>query len=436
MDGPFAQPQRLPIEVAPFEAREAATPSLTEDELAAAEGVGTRLRAEFGRLVRWLPKEAKSVRGMSAFLSTDRNICQRVQSALRPGLTGANAVLKLPGLRPMGELVEEAKKAGAPGDVVASLVAALSQLEALAASAGGSQAKLKARLEAALASVQVLAVGDGQMDALSVRRAHFMNSARMLGRHMRLASSVTAVRPHPDAHDKVEQAWVQSLVGLQMEPNAAPAPLGFGTTDHLRTGQAAGTFSPLSSQTKPYLPSAGIVEALSSSSVAPTSRGPSGRLVITVDSIGARRSTDISIATRLSHIEHPTLKPPEVFHTSQMVLNPVTRMVFDFYVHRTLAMKSVPGAGMFIYTMSFGDDMEDNWPFRLPVQCRLELLGSSPEDAASDAWQKHELAAAHLFEQTGWKRVDFVGHRLNIEYPIWGAAVFQWLDFRSPIAST
>lgn len=393
------------------------------------EAVGQRLRAEMGLLYRWLPMEARTTRAMASFLGVDRNTCQRVLAALQTTDTGCDAFVRIPGAKPLQELISQAKLKGAPREMLEGIAAAVQRLLSLLDEFDESQARLKARVEATLAaSVRA------DRSELDLRRSHSDDSARMLGRQMRVFSLTTAVRAHPDDPSKLEQAFVRSLIGLRLRPDAAPLALGLSSTDRQNSedGKNA-TLNPLSLQSRPGGRTSGLVESLSSAPLPTlTTRGPSGSLVTVLDPAQAngKEGTDVVVATRVSHIEHPALKPPEVYHTSAMMLTPATRLVFDVFLHRSLAIASVPSVGAFQYTMSMSDDPEENWPFRVPERLRLELLGRGIGQASHESWARQAEATSYLFENTGWDPGDYVGHRLDVQFPIWGAAYYQWFDFR------
>lgn len=402
---------------------------LTTEQMQGIETVGQRLRGELGRLVGWLPPDAKSVRTMAQFLGVDRNTCQRVIAALHPGASGCEAIARIPGGRSLQEFVRRSRSKGAPRDVIAGLTAAIEHLNGLLNEVGDSHARIKSRIESTL-----LAGRRSDRTDLDFRRSLFDDTARLLGRQLRVHSMVTAIRPHPEDRTKVEQAWIRGLIGLRMRPDSSPVPLGISSTDRqLSECSATAVISPLSQPASPEGPAGGLVESFSSSP-APTltMRGPQGALVTVLDPASARgnQPIDAVVAMRISHVEHPTQRAPEVYHTSVVMLTPTERLIFDVYLHRSLALASVPSAGAFQYTMSFSDDPRENWPFRLPGQHRLELLGGGLDHAANPAWQRHGEAARYLFDKTGWAADDYVGHRLDVVFPLWGATYYQWFDFR------
>jgi hypothetical protein len=411
---------------------------LLATELAAVEGVGQRLSSELARLVRWIPAHSRSVRTMAAFLDVDRNTCQRIIAAVHPSVGGMEAFIRLPGVKPLRGVVVQARARRAPAELVAGLVAALDQLESVTRQRGESLARLKARVESALAvgsQEQARAGGGvGAVGELAQRRSLFLEHAQLLGRRMRASCLVTAIGPHADDPAMVEQAWVRGMVGVRLQPGGAPLSLGIASTDRGRAAQGGlATFNPLGQRAGKGERTAALVPELSSAPLPTmTTRGPAGSLVTVLDPVAAGGDEmDVAFATRISHVQHPTLASPEVFHTSSVMLTPTARLVFDVYLHRSLAIASVPACGAFQYTMSMSDDIGENWPFRLPGTYRLSLLGAGLGQAGCEAWEGHAAATRYLFGQTGWRADDYVGHRLDVEYPLWGSSLYQWFDFRS-----
>lgn len=389
----------------------------------AVENAGQRLRAELGRLIRAIPSESRSVRTMAAFLEVDRNTCQRVIAASHPSGSGTEAFLRLPGIKPLRTLISQARLHGVDVDLIESLSAAVERLSDVVTSFDESHQRLKARIEATLATIG--RTDRGEKDG---RRVLFEEHARLLQRRLDVHSLITAIGPHSDDESRLEQAWVRGLVGLRMDRGAMPLALGTSTTEPEPGMPTLSTFDPLSRRTVPGERTSGLIEGLSSMP-APTltTRSSAGAQVLVIDppAEDTDHAMDIAIATRVAHVENPK----KTYHTSAVMTTPAARVVFDVYLHRSLALASVPACGVFQYTMSFSVDMDENWPFRLPGQYRLELLGPGLTNAASTAWVKHAEAAKHLFARTGWRAEEYVGHRMEVEFPMWGSTLYQWFDF-------
>ncbi len=394
------------------------------DELGAVDAVGQRLRAEMGRLVRALPAESRSVRTMAAALGVDRNTCQRVIAATQPATTGCEAFLRLPGVKPMRQLVARARGCGVPDDVADSVSVAIDRLQAVIEDFGQSHRRLRSRVEATL----IAGTHRPDRSQADIRRTLFEEHARLLGRQMSVYSMVTAIVPQPGGTDSLEQAWMRGLIGLKVNPQAGPVPLGLAATEE--DAEASAVFDPLSRPTAPGGRAAGIIAALSSAPaptltarVAPASQV----MVIDAATLSAAGPTDVVVGSRMSGVA----RPDKIYHTSTVMMTPAARLVFDVYLHRSLAMASVPSCGVFQYTMSFTGDMDANWPFRLPGQHRMELLGRGLGNSDSPAWGRHAEATRHLFAMTGWPADEFVGHRMDIPFPLWGSTAYQWFDFRT-----
>jgi hypothetical protein len=397
---------------------------LTANELGTLEAAGERVRGELARLIRALPPDSRSVRTMAAFLDVDRNTCQRVVAAAQPGGSGAEVFVRLPGLKALRALLVQCKRRKIDPELLASLYAASERVADVLREFEGSQQRLRARIEATL--VVGARAGDG--GELGLRRALFDDHARLLKREMAAHCLITAVCPQRGGEHQLEQAWVRGLVGLRMQRGAAPLPVGISAVAGNQTPpNTAATIDPLGAPGDGRR-SAGLIASLSSVPLPTlTSRGPRDAQLLALDAGDGTldRPFDVAIGTRVMGVEYPE----RLFHTSAVISTPAARLVFDVYVHRSIAVASVPSSGVFLYTMSFSANMDENWPFRLPGQYRLELLGAGTGNAESPAWSRHADATAHLFEQTGWRADDFVGHRMDIEFPMWGSAVYQWFEF-------
>lgn len=403
----------------------------TADEIGRIEYVGCRVQAELCRLIHCLPEYARSVRSMARFLEVDRNVAQRVISAAQPGLRGLDVVLRLPGMSGLNGLCRAAAAKRMPEEVVRSVTAAVSQLSESIEQFGGSLARAKTLIGVAVVSGRTAA----DRSELDVRRFMHDDAIRLLDQGMSVRSLITAVGPREADPETVEQAWVTSMVGLRVGNSPTPIPLAIGTTD--RAGPAGGepaVFRPLSGREDGRQRPVTTVESLSSRPLpVVTTRGPRGAVVAAIDPVRAASAQPltVSVATRISHFENPYLRQPKVFHTSALIMTPAKRLVFDVYLHRSLAPPCIPSVGAFHYAMSFSDDIEENWPFRVPGVYSLRALGSNGLDqAASEAWDKHAEAAEFLFSSTGWDPRQYIGHRLDCAFPIWGLNYCMWFDAR------
>jgi hypothetical protein len=406
---------------------------LTESDLTNIEAVGQRLRGEIARLVAWLPPASRSVRGMAARLNVDRNTCQRLLAATRPSTHGTDVFFGIPGVRALMQFVDAVRAAGAPEELCAGLAAATSSAATVLDSASGSLTTLRSLIE----SAREERLDDPTLGNVESRRRQVTSSAKWLGKEVRSVHLISAVRQMPDDASKVEQAWIRGLIGLRARPGSAPISLGLASTDRSRSPGDAGEFWPLAQASEPGAPRVTILKSLSSEHLPTvTSRASTGSVVTVIDPTltPVPDPVDVVTATRISHIEHPLNSGCKVFHTSIVTANPTHRLVFDVYLHRDLAMASVPSAGCYLYSMSMSDDPDQNWPFLLPVQTRMEVLGTDPSLSTSPAWSRHSEASRHLFEKTGWKPRDYTGYRIDLEHPPWGSTIVMWFDFRRPEA--
>lgn len=401
--------------------------TLGVEELGAVDAVGQRLRSELARLIRALPPESRSVRTMASMLGVDRNTCQRVIAAAQPAGTGCEAFLRFPGVKPLRQLVAQAKSHGVEVDIIESVGVAVDRLAEVIETFDQSHQRLKSRIEATL----IAGTHRPDRTQIDIRRTLFEENARLLQRQMGTHSLITAILPQSDDPECLEQAWVRGLVGLRVDPHAAPVPLGLAAAEGDAVADAA--FDPLASGASGGGRASGLIAGLSSTPTPTlTTRVGSTSQILVIDpaTLGGDRPVDVAVATRMSGVA----RPDKLYHTSTVMMTPAARLVFDVYLHRSLAMASLPSCGVFQYTMSFSGDMDENWPFRLPGQYRMELLGRGLGNSDSPAWDKHALAASHLFTRTGWNPDEFVGHRMDIAFPLWGSAIYQWFDFRGATA--
>jgi hypothetical protein len=65
----------------------------------------------------------------------------------------------------------------------------------------------------------------------------------------------------------------------------------------------------------------------------------------------------------------------------------------------------------------------------LPYPPTIQLLGAEPRIAGSMFYPRHAEALAAYFSRVGWNMADFVGYRVEIEYPIWSGYYCNVFDY-------
>jgi hypothetical protein len=69
------------------------------------------------------------------------------------------------------------------------------------------------------------------------------------------------------------------------------------------------------------------------------------------------------------------------------------------------------------------------WLDRLPDRPTLEHLGFGFEQAGSTAYPRMTHLIGHLCNSQGWDPNEFVGHRCQVDFPVWGVQYIMSFDF-------
>lgn len=333
-----------------------------------------------------------------------------------PGVNGLLAILSAEQRRESkGQTVK---------DRMARLRAAIDAYAAFIHENAGSRRKLLDRIEATLRD------RGGSVSSDHLAAAHLDNKQRLYKEAAMLtgqqsAATVNTVisRPAIDNPAIVESAWLNAYIGFTARTGAMPLRLmATNTADH----QLAE-----SNNETPGL----RVDLLSEYCTRPlpnlSTKAAGGENVQVLDASSARISgVDVVTLTRHSRVEHPALRPPEVYWALSTPTTPTARLVLEQYLHRDLAAGCVPTACAYRSSTQLLRDPESVWYNRLPEPLKVEVLGPGLSGPDSSPWSLRQQALAAAFEQLGWRADEFVGYRLDVPYPIWSSMYVLWFDYR------
>ena len=406
-------------------------PDVDHEVIERAGAVGRRLAGELRAVVNALPSEDRRIRAMASRLGVNRNICQRVLKAIRAGQDGSNTLLALPGVEGLLKFSRAAARCGFQPGKIESLEAAIEQFASLIQECGGSHARLQTLLETA-SRRPVGVAGDGASSSqVAIREYLFEGTSAMLGSAMDAHALITAIRPVPGDAARVEVAGLTGFVGQRLQPNAQPLTVAYSNfssgTDASLPGYQELVQSELSHD-------ASMVDELCSQPAPKvTSRRGKNSIVHMIDPAPADRKTPFTVAigNRVGVMDNPALNDLKVFNVAARIRNPTRRLIFDVYLHRSLAAASVPSIAAFLWHPALSEDPAESWHERLPDDNHVAILGRGVHNAASDAWDKHADATQRLFRSLNWPPDEYVAHRIDVAYPIWGAWYVFSADFHT-----
>lgn len=409
--------------------RKAAIP-FSQEEVDRIESLAPRIRGELSAAVTRVRTGGESVLALSRKLGIDRNLCRRVVAGVRPGVSNWDLLEQLPGTEGLRMFALAAAKEISGKDVRSVLLSTVEQYESLVQDLGGSQTKFLQRLHATRQAGRGSPVAGGAVDNIDTRARLREAATELVGFDVSYLTSLTMVRPIPDSPELIELLQATGLIGLR--PLRGPVTVvsrGYAmrkTAEELAVEQHA---RPLTADADGM----GLVrEFCSDPPPVCISEGSDGhaRLVLDTDAHAPGSMHDVAIATHWSPGVNPMREQTEKWwYQVVSVRRPSRRLVFDVYLHRSMAASCVPTAAAFLWHPALTGDLARHWDDRLPGRVTIEMLGRSTLNAATDGWASHRRFVERVFELGGWTPDDFVGFRIDVAEPLWGASYFMSFDF-------
>jgi hypothetical protein len=398
---------------------------LTASEWSRCARVGARLQSELRELCLSVPDRARTTRGLAEYLSVGRNICQRVTAAVKIAGTPVQVLVQMPGMPGLLIFVAGFRERGGDESLARAMGAALDDFKELVADLGGSRARLLARIE--ITSPTEFSSPDAQ---LAMRRQRFeadvaLHESESAGRVV-----VDAYRPLPGDPESFEHAYLGGDVGVRDRPGGVP----FLISHVIRSNadEPPRVFSldgvPLSAD-----PAGQVLEKFTSRPVPKlTTKGTEleGFYFIDHEKSG-NGPLDLFIGRLASPAApHPRTAPPHLLTRNIVLRVPTRYLIFDTYMHASMAAESVPSLGAHVRSPASGDVVAAwRWFDRLPSSPQLQSLGRGIEQASCALYPRSSELTAHLFDRLGWAADEFVGFRCLVEYPIAGVEYAISFDF-------
>jgi len=412
---------------------------LTKHELSEAEQLSRRLHSELRGVIELLPEAERGASAMSRSLEIDRATCQRIVGATaRPDAT-PETLVQLPGVQGLRQFITAVERrpldqAGA--ERLAATIAAVDRFESLLIELGGSQRKLKERLDANKPiSGDGASAPHGAADDPNAREILFRAAANMTGRWSAATLSVNIIRPMPGDSPMTEGARIHGLVGHCWRDQAVP--LEIGQTASLRSSDEGPAFATLdTTPASGSTPGSLLPEFCSTPLPRVISRTVGPRVVHVIDTDdrpdpgSGREPIDIITAHRATNPDrHPaTLKPPvgEVWSLQNVATR---RLVFDTFLHRDIARRCIPSLELHLWTPDVIRHGSNRWSTRFPGGPRLEVLGPGLRAVQTAAYERYPELLTHVFARLGWDSEEFVGYRCEVTFPVWRAGYCMLFDF-------
>lgn len=417
-----------PVQVAPQ------LPRLNPKERAQAEQVARRLHAELRNMVAILPEPSRGASAMARLLSMDRATCQRIVGVASRPQVGVESLVQLPGIQGLRQFVAAVgarKEAKGHAEELAAAAAAVERFEALIDQLGGSQRRLRARLEIEDAALPAPAITGGPEDP-ATREALFQAAAAVTGRWSSMIMDARIVRPVPGQPHLTEGLRARAMIGHVSRADAVPLEVG-GDAPLQTPHPGTPAFATLDAAAGAGRPPASLLAEFSTQPL-PTmvSRSAGDKVFSVLDTAAAtvERPVDIVLASRgASPDRHPATRRPAVGEMWFLVTFPARRLVYDVYLHRDIARRCIPSLELHLWGPDVSQGHASRWSTRFPGGPRLEVLGPGLARTQTAAYSRHAELMARIFETVGWPADEFIGYRCEVAYPIWRAGYCMAFDF-------
>jgi hypothetical protein len=393
------------------------------------ERVGQRLCAEVRQFVRVLPVSARGVRGMAEYLGVDRNLCQRVLAAARKD--GLEFLLITPGPAQLQQLVEGAAIKGLDAERLVGLRTAIEAFSSLViegeAAPGSFRRRVRELLSPTISPTTEQTSAPDPFDLL--HRA----ATQVAGCELDARINVGLMWPRRDLHMGVNVLMIQGHVGYAARPDGMPIVAQFAdwVADAAGRPVAEALVNDSGTDSKRVL----LREFCSEPTpqLVPSGATDAGEHVLEPRTLP--RGAKASVFTAVSTVQdpHPLLDATDrirSFHAHMRL--PSRRFLFDLYLHRSLASACVPGCAVQTWSPNIHINPLADWANVIPGGgggVRLEILGSGLRQTQSTAWPRHDELVRRAFSIAGRDSSDFIGHRMDVRLPVWGAHYIMAFDY-------
>jgi len=430
-------PVRIPwdtVQTRPTQPEHAESQPLTSGELSHLDRVTRRVHAELRTLINAFPAHARNASELSRQLGVDRTTCHRIVSEVQTPYKGPETAVRLPGAKGLAQFTQAIRGKGVSLELVDSAEAAVQQLAQAIRAIAGSQSRLGRRFQAEHRHESSPASSDGPAGEHHAREQIHDAGAFLTGHATDISIATLIFRPHPEDPTRLDRAQLRAFLGHRMRRDAMPFSLFWfeGSEPNLPPENAL-NFATLDRKRVRGL-SQGVVLSEFSTDPLPlvTSRGPSSRTILQIDprDLDEGEPFDLVLAGRADANEvHPTHDDPPVHEVWKLGRYPERVLVFDTYLHRSMARACIPTAGAFLVSPFLGETMAYRWLDRYPTTPPLEVLSNGIAHASHPARARYGEMLSHLFDRIGWDPNEFVGYRCTIERPIFSAGYCMTFDY-------
>lgn len=388
------------------------------------ERVGIRLGSELRIAINDLPLEARgNARVLARTLSLDLALCQGVLDAVHALGDGMRTVAMLPGKVATHRFAHALdRKMGRANE---TLAVALAQYTEVMDLIGSTPAIAASRIDEQMRGFSH--PPDPAAALINARRASFEAMSKFTSSWSDMVTDTRLLQRDGTDPKLLMETALTSQIGLRTRG------IGFPIASHSwQTGKdIAEMFSQDGVAREPRRPL--LVKEFSTYPlpiVSSRQEGGSNMSLIDVRLDETLESVDLAQERIASRLPAPSSEDP-LWSCAVSSRSPTQRLVITYFMPRLLAERSVvTGAGYFWHPGLTGDPAM-HWHEQLPGRLIPESLGGGLEGAGHASQPRIARMAEYLFDRCRAEPAEYLGYRLDIEYPVWGALYYLTFDLRA-----
>lgn len=387
---------------------------LLEPELGRIDRALRRLHEAMREFWSAWPMEARSATELCRILDVDRTTCQRLVSLAREHYDRSAMLDSMPGPKALRAVIDAAQKASkAPSrTTLQAFRAAVDHFDELLHTLAGSVSQLKRRIAAASAFTEPIEpLGDS-----SPQQALFHAARRITGRQVRTISSIGIYDTVGVAENELRHLRISSNHGIVARPDAVPMVLE--SFDGVVQDREAGW------QRTPAL----VPRFTSAEWKTIELQGSSGFASRAMEITRSETPSDTCIYTAFP-VPHPRTLPNPVEESWFILYSPAAALVFDLYIHESLARQCIVSLDVHLWQTSFANAPHGKWHTRLAHQPTVLQLGRGVARSATPLHPQQAELTEELFRRANADPSEYIAYRCEEPYPIWRAGYRYELDF-------
>lgn len=360
---------------------------------------------------------------ISRELGIDRTTCQRLTMLAR-GERSPTAMLDgLPGPRMLRSVADAAEQAGSPVSqrTLAALRSAIDRFEEMLEPIGGSVSKLRKLLARPNGEEAVLGVGS-PVGNIQGQELLFSAASVVMGKHSAATTVINLYDKHGVDDGRLRILTISGNHGFVAVPDAAPTVTLFRPDVDTPSGESPGPGRGW--QTQPV-----VLERFTTAKwqvLRLNKKG--GYAALAHEILGGEEPADYFMFGS-SPVPDPSDSPERVKEVWAMLSVPTRSLVFDLYMHESIARRSIVSADVHLWQPNFESDPHGRWHTRLSQTPTIVQLGRGIGRVTAASNPAQAGLVRELFDRAGTDPEEYIGYRCEERFPIWRTGYRFEIDF-------